>query len=113
MRKKDVKKYCSAAGYYYFGTTRYVKYWKNKLTGNKELTGSYIVFTEIEKLCKKGIRRILIDELKNIVTSTYPEKDERKLEGRVDKVIEFSINPPKDKSPRPLLEKHDDSIVIL
>jgi len=104
MRKRKLKEYCSKIADYYFNT-QYVKYWKGKLTG------SYIVHVEIEKLCKKGIRRVLIDELKSIVTSAYSENE--KLEGRVDKVIEFSIKPRKGKTEHPLLEKHGDYIIIL
>ena len=105
MRKRESEEYYSKIADYYFNTTRYLKIYRG------QLSGSYIVHDEIEKLCKKGIRRILIDELRRIVTSAYPERDE--LEGRVDKVIEFSIKPRKGKTEHPLLEKHGDYIIIL
>jgi hypothetical protein len=104
MGKKEIKKYCSKIADYYFNT-RYIKFRKG------EITGSYIVHTEIEKLCKKGIRKVPIKELIQILTTKYPEKENHK--NRVNEVIKFSKNPPKDKALDILLEEEDGIITII
>jgi hypothetical protein len=105
MSKKEIKTYCSKIADYYFNQTPYRKYYRG------QISGSYIVHYEIEKLCKKGIRKISIEELIETVTSAYPERED--LEDRVNRVIKFSIDPPKDKSPDPLLEIDGRKIIIL
>jgi len=80
MTRKGTKTYCSQVADYYYNQAAWVKG-----------SGTEVVVSEIEKLCKKGELEVSREELIHIVTTAYPKR--KNIKDRAIKVVLWARSP--------------------
>ena len=94
MVRKGRKTNCSKVAEYYYNQDRWT-----------EGSGSEVVVSEIEKLCKQGKLKISREELINILITAYPER--KNIKDRVVKVVLWA------RSPKYKLIDEEDGIITI
>jgi len=94
MTNEEIKTYCSLIADYYYNQEKWV-----------EGSGTEVVVSEIDKLCKQGKLKVSRKELIHIVTTAYPER--KNLEDRVKRVVLWARSPDYK-----LIEEEDGIITI-
>jgi len=94
MPSRETKTYCSQVADYYYNQA-----------GRIKGSGTEVVVSEIEKLCKQGKLKVSREELIQIVTSAYPER--KNIKDRAIKVVLWARSPDYK-----LIEEEDGVITI-
>jgi len=94
MARKATSTYCSLVAQFYYNQDRWI-----------EGSGTEVVVSEIDKLCKQGRLKVPREDLIHIVTTAYPER--KNLEDRVKRVVRWAR-----KTKVNLIDEEDGVITI-
>ena len=94
MTRKGTNTKCSLVAEFYYNQDRWV-----------EGSGTEVVVSEIEKLCKQGKLKVSREDLIHILTTAYPER--KNIKDRVIKVVLWA------RSPKYKLIEEEDGIITI